>query len=138
MDYKDYYSKLVKVVLNHNLNEIDGVNNSTIISTEKRLGNKLPEAIRQYYFILGNLKELNELHDRFYKPEELCIQDGYLWFMEENQAVACWGIMETDLDKDEPNIWQGVNSKPMKWYSEDLRFTEFIYKRYSFVSGQES
>ena len=71
---------------------------------------------------------MNKAHNELYAPDGLAIEDGYLVFMEENQAVVNWGIREEDLSQPDPEVWQRVNSDPPEWYSENMPFSTFICK----------
>lgn len=104
----------------------DGLSDTQISEAEKNLGFQLPASLRDYYRIAGNLSELNKPHNVLFDIAELFVDNDFLIFMEENQAVVYWGIKITDLAIPDPEVWQQVNSTPSEWYSEEMTFSEFI------------
>ena len=113
----------------------DGVPRSALTQCERRLGVQLPESIRDYYLLAGRLNQLNKAHNVLFEPEELHIKDGYLWFMEENQAVVHWAVPEKQLAKADPMVYQRVNADGTKWYSEKMPFSTFIVRMYDWQAG---
>jgi hypothetical protein len=100
------------------------------------LGFSLPSALRDYLLLAGGARE-NREHNRLLPPEELAVEDGYLVFMEENQSVVDWGIPLTLARRADPEVWQRVNGDEPEWYSEELRFSEFILKNLAWQRGVE-
>lgn len=85
----------------------------------------LPLAMRAYYQLAGR-HPTNFTHNQLVAPETLVVGERRLVFMRENQDVAEWAV-ET-LDADDPMVFQGTHSPDATtaWYSEDLRFSDFI------------
>lgn len=98
-----------------------GYNETQIVELEKRLQVNLPKKLKEYYLALGTNKDINNSHNRLLKPnnEIRFSNDRYLIFYEENQAVASWGIKESDLKFDNPSVWgnYGTNELP-SWHLE--------------------
>jgi hypothetical protein len=135
MNFADYYNSMVKLLLERELTRDDGISSEQIEATEQKLSLRLPYALREYYRVAGNLDELNRCHNRLLRMEELEVEDGYLLFMEENQAVVLWGVKTAQLAKDDPEVWQGINSTPMEWYSEEMTVAEFLSKMFTWELG---
>jgi hypothetical protein len=93
--------------------------------------------LRDYLWLAGQARE-NRLHNRLFLPEELVVEDGYLLFMEENQAVVHWCIPLALMRRADPEVHQRVNSEEPEWYSEDMVFTEFIIKNLEWQLGVET
>ena len=66
---------------------------------------------------------------------ELRVEDGHLWFMEENQAVVHWGLSAERLAEDDPTVYQRANVADAKWYSERMRFSTFLIRMYDWQAG---
>jgi enamine deaminase RidA (YjgF/YER057c/UK114 family) len=112
----------------------DAVPEARLRRAERRLGFRLPDALRDYLALAGLAKE-NREHNRLFRPEELAVEDGYLLFMEENQAVVHWGVPVGLLEKSDPEVWQRVNGDRPEWYSEEMRFSEFMIKNLAWQRG---
>ena len=96
---------------------------------------RLPEAMREYYLLAGQLDPLNQAHNLLFSPDELRVEDGHLWFMEENQAVVHWGLPSGRLSEADPMVYQRVNEPGAKWYSEKMRFSAFLIRTYDWQAG---
>ena len=71
--------------------------------------------------------------------------------MEENQAVAYWGVKRENCILPNPIVWQGQNinpiefeledeqDEPMEWYSENYRISQFLMAmwKYTLTGEQE-
>lgn len=137
MDYETLYRELVGKHLGREPKLDEGLTNEKISQTEQRLGFKLPESLRKYYLVTGNLPEINKYHNRLLNLIELDVNDdGFLVFMEENQAVVYWGIKVRNITDSDPEIWQIINEKPFESYSEESPFSEFIIKMMDWQFGE--
>src|SRR3712207_4710383 len=76
---------------------------------ERRLGVRLPGALREYYRACGRFGPLNRAHDRLIAPEKLFVDSGKLVFLEENQWVVYWGVEAASERRGDPPVFQGVN-----------------------------
>lgn len=135
MNYISGYAKLVQRHLGRKPQLADGLSDTQIREAEKILSFQLPASLRDYYRIAGNLSELNKAHNVLFDIPELFVDNDFLIFMEENQAVVYWGIKIRDLAIPDPEVWQQVNSTPSEWYSEEMTFSEFIVQMIDWQFG---
>ncbi len=111
----------------------DGIKENEIDQSESKLGLKLPSVMRDIYACIGNSKELLSSHNRFFSPEKLEIENGYLIFMEENQSVVSWGIKLSEIANQNPIVWQRNNTENV-WYSEEKTLTELLSSMFEWYS----
>jgi len=135
MDFDAAYSKLIERHLGKLPRRTDGVPDAAIRRREKELGVKLPTSLRVYYRTAGKLTQQNKMHNILYDLHDLHVEDGFLIFMEENQAVVHWCFRLHDLDQIDPEVWQRVNSEPPEWYSEEIPFSTFLAKMFDWQAG---
>ena len=128
------YAKALEALLGRPLVRGDGLGPKQIESSEKRLKIKLPEALKEYYELAGDLP-LNKEHNRLYLPKELTVRDGWLIFMEENQAVVFWGMKTSDLGSSDPKVYQASNEPELRWYSERRKLSDFVLKMWRWQRG---
>jgi hypothetical protein len=104
---------------------------------EKRLGIKIPAALRTYYLLTGRERRFSTCHNRFLAPQDWSIDNHRLIFMEENQRVLWWGVSIRNPDSDDPPISQGINDEPIQWFREHRKCSVFIavMLHYQAVSG---
>jgi hypothetical protein len=133
--FRQDYVDLIQRHLGRDPNRSDGVTEAALSRCERRLGVRLPTAMREYYLIAGRLDQLNKSHNLLFNLDELRIEDRHLWFMEENQAVVHWGLPATRLSNDDPIVHQRVNEAGAKWYSEKMRFSKFLTRVYDWQAG---
>jgi hypothetical protein len=131
------YRDILRRVLERDLLEGDGTSEEVLAQAESRLGFCLPVALREYFLIAGNADDANRMHNVLFRPDELLVEDGYLVFMEENQAVVHWGIPVEHLHEPDPNVWQRVNGPEPEWYSEELPFSSFMIENLAWQAGLE-
>ena len=117
---------MARAVLGREPRPEEGTPEERIREAETGLRVRLPAAMRQYYLAAGEADPVNRAHNIVFRPEDLRFEEGYLIFMEENQAVVHWGIARADLAHLDPTVWQRVNGAPPEWYSEDVTFSAFI------------
>jgi hypothetical protein len=122
-------------VLGRNVDPSDGIADDRVKVAEEALGHRIPAALREYYRVAGKLDEVNKAHNELHAPDGLAIENGYLVFMDENQAVVSWGIRVVDLSQPDPEVWQRVNSDPPEWYSENMSFSIFMSKMLLWQAG---
>jgi hypothetical protein len=122
--------QLIEKLLERELTPEDGFGEAEIETAEKRLGFRLPYALRELYLCAGKLDCFMSAFQRFLLPEELVIEDGKLIFLEENQGVCIW-LAESEQDDPEAlqcNEYDSMNDryKIEESYSENTRMSEFI------------
>lgn len=105
-----------------------GMDESSLARAERQFGVALPAALRGYFLTLGNLRELNDAHNRLLAPDDWFLDAGKLVFMVENQAVLYWGVEAAKSPDDDPAVFQGVNLLPeaIEWHLECDRCSEFL------------
>lgn len=135
MSFRDRYFELIRRHLGREPMRGDGVTEIVLKRCERRLGVQLPAAVRDYYLFAGRLARLNNAHNRLFSPDELRIEDGHLWFMEENQAVVHWGLPLKRLVVNDPIVYQRANAPGAKWYSEKMRFSLFLVRMFDWQAG---
>jgi hypothetical protein len=112
--------------LGHHLTQREGRSESRIRAVEKRLGVRLPDALRQYCLIAGAERRFNQAFNHLYAPTDWFIDAGRLVFMGENQAVVLWGTAARLQPDDDPTVYQGVNGESIEWYVEHERCSVFL------------
>lgn len=135
MSFRDKYTDLIRRHLGRDPRHSDGVSEAALAKCERRLDIRLPPAVREYYLMAGRLDQLNRAHNSLYAPDELRIDDGHLWFMEENQAVVHWGLPVKRLAEDDPIVYQRANVEGARWYSQRMRFSTFLIRVYDWQAG---
>jgi hypothetical protein len=86
----------------------------------------LPEALRDFYAVVGRFEPVLSPHNRLYPPGRLARMDGKLVLCEENQVVVFWGYDEDQGWRTDPPVYQGVNNEPVEWYVEAERVSYFL------------
>ncbi len=95
-------------------------------AAEGRLGVRIPTVLRDYYAIAGRERRFGACHNRLLAPSEWSVDQKRLVFMEENQAVVCWGVSIRNPDADDPPVSQGIDDEPMTWQPEHRRCSAFL------------
>jgi hypothetical protein len=131
------YQDILERILERDLSAGDGTSEEALAQAESRLGLRLPVALREYFLISGNADDANRMHNVLFRPDEFIVEDGYLVFMEENQAVVHWGILVDHLHEPDPDVWQRVNGLEPVWYSEELPFSSFMIENLEWQAGFE-
>lgn len=120
------------------LSRSHGVDASVLTKTEQRLGMGIPDSLRNYYQVAGNERKFNRSLQRFMAPAKWFVDRNQLVFLEENQAVCCWGVSLKSKGAKDPLVWQGVKEdEKFVWHSEQAKCSTFIsvILHYQAVSG---
>jgi hypothetical protein len=96
-----------------------------ILAAERRLGIKVPSALRDYYLVAGREKRFNRACQRLLTPSQWFVENRSLVFFEENQQVCFWGVPLRAKSKN-PTVSQAVNHDRIVWRSEGLKCSEFL------------
>ena len=136
MNFIVVYNGFLKKYLEREIEPGDGVEETRIAEAEDRLGFRLPIALREYYHLLGEVKELNTIQNYFHSVEELDIEEDHLIFMEENQSVVSWGIPLRDISVEDPVVWQRNNTAPVEWYSEEKPFSALMESMFDWYKSE--
>ncbi len=87
------------------LKDGDGYTAEEVDAAERRLGLKLPLALREYYLLAGQREDLVAKQNFLVSPDELEIEEGLLEFYCENQGVVHWGVNPDDLHLPDPPVY---------------------------------
>ncbi|MEE1783887.1 SMI1/KNR4 family protein [Streptomyces sp. SP17BM10] len=80
----------------------DGFADAELDAAQRRLGLRLPAALREAYRLFGRRADLTSSHNTLLTPDELYVLDGALVYQAENQGCAHWGIPLAELAADDP------------------------------------
>ncbi len=80
----------------------DGFTDAELDAAERRLGLRLPAALREAYRLFGRRADLTSSHDVLLTPDELHVLDGALVYRAENQGCAHWGVPLDELGREDP------------------------------------
>jgi hypothetical protein len=108
-----------------------------IAAAEKRLGVRVPRALRDYYLVAGRERRFNICLNRLLSPLEWSIDKHRLIFMEENQGGFWWGISVRNPSSEDPPVSQGINDEPITWSLEHRKCSVFlaVMLHYQAVNG---
>ena len=114
--------------LHHPLTARDGIPEATLLAAEKKLGLRLPAALRDYYLIAGRERVLNHVFNRLWAPGDWELHKRKLIFMEENQRVVGWGVTASSRPAGDPAVFQAaaVRGALDNWYQEHRRCSVFL------------
>lgn len=106
----------------------DAVSETMLSKAERRLGAKLPGALRHYYLVAGREKSLNHAFNRLLPVNALELHHGKLPFMEENQWAVVWGVDLGALAVADPPVFQGpvVHGEAKNWFPECDQCSGFL------------
>ena len=79
----------------------DGVPEKRVAEGERRLGIRLPRALRDYYLVAGSHR-FNDAHHHLLPPREWFRASGKVVFLVENQGVWQCGVKANDRAGDDP------------------------------------
>jgi len=106
----------------------DGYPASELNAAEKRLGLKLPEALREWYQLAGQREDVFATQNFLVSPEELEVEDGLLEVYCENQGIVHWGLKPADLHLPDPPVYlndDGMHDEPQELIRENETVSEF-------------
>ena len=87
------------------LREGQGYGASELDAAERRLGFPLPVALREWYQLAGQRKDLTARQDRLLSPSVLKAEHGMLFFHVENQGCCLWGVRREDVGHENPPVF---------------------------------
>ena len=136
MNYQQYFKQQFASITQKDIEPQDGYS----ITELHAIGNvfsSFPIALQEYYHLVGK-HPINKEHNRILAPNEMYYIEDYLVFAEENENVVVWGILKSDLQIEDPMVYQGqeYNGK-YSWYSEDSTFSRFIIQMFKCQRGIE-
>lgn len=122
---KSMIKQIAEKLIGRSLTNADGYDIASIKEVEAKLGQGIPEQLKEFYTTIGKLDIFMSSFQRFIKPEDLFYEDGKLVFLEENQAVCYWGISTENSEKD-PLVYQAQNIDNAIWNSEEILLSDFL------------
>lgn len=108
------------------LTESDGIDQAMIEQTEKRLGQKLPGTLKEFYRLIGNLEMFTSSFESFMPLDELECENDMLIFLDENQGVCCWGVNIHNIEKPMVYMCSDIEAEKPEWYSEKIALDDFL------------
>jgi hypothetical protein len=136
MKFADWYNEQFRDTLNETLRSSDGMLESQIDAALS--GRSIPEAMRDYYRVAGN-HWINENHNQLRDLSALETIGDYTIFMDENQVVAQWAIRSSDMNQDDPTVFQGQQiGSTYEWHPEKYTFSRFMIAMWRWtLTGEE-
>ncbi len=136
MNYKKFYRELILTTTGSLPAAEDGMSETEFDALCKIA---VPQALKEYYLVAGK-HSISMEYNLFLPLNQFERHDGFLWFMEENQAVCYWGIKEDDLMQTDPEVWQlhaDPSGKLAHAYSEERTFSEFVSGYFAFIKSDK-
>ena len=136
MNYKKFYRELILTTTGSLPAAEDGMSETECDALCKIA---VPQALKEYYLVAGK-HSISMEYNLFLPLNQFERHDGFLWFMEENQAVCYWGIKEDDLMQTDPEVWQlhaDPSGKLAHAYSEERTFSEFVSGYFAFIKSDK-
>ena len=136
MNYRQYFKQQFATIIPKDIELQDGFSVTELHAIEN-IFSSLPVALQEYYHLIGK-HPINKEHNRILAPNEIYYIGDYLVFAEENENVVAWGILKSDLQIEDPVVYQGqeYNGK-YSWYSEDSTFSRFVIQMFKWQRGIE-
>jgi hypothetical protein len=134
--FKKYYRTLFET-FGYPLTERTAVSAEAVAAAQKRLGVRIPAALRDYYLVAGHEHRFNTCCNRLLPPPKWTVSKQRLLFMEENQWAGWWGVSTRNPDSDDPPVSQGIKYEPIIWYRAHRKCSVFlaVMLHYQAVSG---
>ena len=92
----------------------DGVPEKRVADAERRLGIRIPRALRDYYLIAG-AHRFNDAHHHLLPPKEWALASGKVMFLAENQGVWQCGVKVNDRAGDDPPVFGEYEDPGDRW-----------------------
>ncbi|MFV2176948.1 SMI1/KNR4 family protein [Actinomadura sp. LOL_016] len=92
----------------------DGASDTELDAAEERLGVRLPAALREGYALFGRRTDLHTNLHGLLPPDGFYLHAGGVVFREENQGVAAWGVLVTDMDGADPPVRVSADDGPWR------------------------
>jgi hypothetical protein len=112
-------------VVGYDLTEADGLPNELIAAAERRMGCRVPSALREFYRLAGNAQRVINHYDDFLVPDKWSLEGGKLVFLAENQAVVLYAV-DTAVPAVDPPVVMATNQDPHEWYEVCRSCSEFL------------
>jgi hypothetical protein len=125
--FKSIYREVFQT-FGYPLSERTSLSSGELAKAEKRLGVRVPAALRDYYLVAGRERRFNESCNRLLPPSEWGVDKQRLIFMEENQWVCCWGVSVRNPSSDDPPVSEGYlgDDESITWYPLHRKCSVFL------------
>lgn len=124
--FVERFRSIVEPLFGRSFTAADCIPEADLDAIPGRCGYQLPEALRDFYAVVGRFEAVMESHNRFYSPGRLSRMDGKRVFCEENQVVVYWGYDADQGWRTDPSVYQGVNNQEVEWYAEADHLSDFL------------
>lgn len=104
----------------------NGVSESVIAAAEATLGVPIPAILREYYRLVGNMRDLRDANNHLHPPAKLYVLNDVLVFCEENQHCIVWGVKRSDLSQDDPPVFKALPDG-LEWEQFHSRLSLFLF-----------
>lgn len=137
MNFAEWYHEQFRETLHEPLQPSDGMRESEIENV--LVGRPIPAAMHAYYSVAGN-HWINTNHNYLRELSALETVGDYTIFMHENQMVAQWAIRNSDMNLEDPPIFQGQQlGSAHEWYPEKYTFSTFMIAMWRWtLTGEDS
>ncbi len=121
------FCMLKEVTFLSDVHEDWGYSKQELVQNEKRLGFRLPDAMRQLYLIAGHLGRVMDGFHHFVLLNELAVEDGILRFCYERNRGTCWGIPVRGIEQSDPLVITGF-VEAGTWSEEKESLSDFLFR----------
>jgi hypothetical protein len=134
--FETYFRELY-ATFGYPLTEKHALSRKVLTAAERRLGVRVPIALRDFYLVAGGERRFNHSFNRILSPRDWEVDKQRLIFMDENQVVVRWGVSLRNASSADPPISQGVNGETIAWYPEHRKLSVFlsVMLHYNAVNG---
>jgi uncharacterized protein (TIGR02996 family) len=105
----------------------DGVPEKRVAEGERRLGVRLPRALRDYYLVAGRVDRFNQAYYRLLPPEEWELASRKVVVLVDHRSNAAGEVRANDLGGDDPPVfWGYVVDREPDWHRCHKQCSEFL------------
>jgi hypothetical protein len=123
--FKKYYRSIFET-FGYSLSKHTSMSSKVLTDTEKRLGIKIPKALRDYYLVAGNVKRFDHSHNHFLHPSEWEVDKQKLIFLIQKTGDPIWGVSLRNPTSVDPLISEGTKGNSISWSSRRWKCSIFI------------
>lgn len=135
MNYKEFYREQIRIATGSLPAAEDGMYEAEF---DARCKIVVPQALKEYYLVAGR-HEINHGVFALSSPEQLKIEDGFLFFMEEHTGLMKLGIKESEIQLNNPMVYPKlcIDGKRKVMQSSGETVSSLIAELLKGVSSQE-
>ena len=123
---KHTIKEVAESLIGRTLGVNDGIDKVQIEQAEIRLGLKLPEVLREFYALVGNLDIFTSSFESFAPLEEMECENDMLIFLYENQGGCCWGLNLHEVTHSTVYMCTDTEAEKPEWYPEEITLDKFL------------